>query len=143
MVRFVLGLVLGAAGAAGVVIAARQLDRNHAQEAQLWGDYWASRMAFEYALHSTGVLAHGDAMHWAQINDRSFQALVQAHLIVEVSCHWKDTQEIGEFQRALASVPEYRNGFSLEGGQWPVGLAYIDSLSVPRFPSKFLTSAGR
>jgi lipoprotein NlpI len=133
----------GAAVAALIAITffvIRHWGQSPDDKVHLWGKYWESRMGFEYAMwaeiESHNLDHHQDTNRLAEENDRCFKELLDRNILVPV---YFSSGEIYEFDKVLSNFPHYRHGYSLEGGQWPVGIEYIDDLSAAAFPKmKFL-----
>jgi hypothetical protein len=137
MMRAILCFFLGLLTASSGFFMSRLFDRSHQGEARIWGHYWESRMGLEYALMDGKSFADHSAIQWATENRKWFDELKAHRLLVPVYYNWKDEKESGEFQKTISQFQSYRDGFSLEGGQWPVGIEYIDNISLPYFPKKF------
>jgi hypothetical protein len=100
----------------------------------IWGEYWKTRMALFYASRNNDRNAMD---YWSDRNVAVFKQMVRKKMVIPVQYNWNDPSEAEDFSKFLSRIEHYRCGYSIDGGQWPVGIEYVDELRYDYVPKKF------
>jgi hypothetical protein len=74
---------------------------------------------------------------WANCNSKQFDELKKRGIISMVKYDGLDSNDFSSFHKSLDGFTFYRPGYSNEGGQWPIGIEYVETFLLELIPNKY------